>query len=149
MKDQPTLRRPRESNSVPSHPKSPNDRLFECRFSPQCIDFSYYASSGRCYLYSSIMSDVFYDNDCNFMMVRFKCFLQAYEVAPMRREKIERSDQSDDVGSQIVSHNVTKYRRTKAIQYVSSCAASPSFVLNHSSALMSLRINANVNNGID
>src|SRR6218665_1864154 len=63
----------------------------ECRFSPQCIDFSYYASSGRCYLYSSLMMDVSYNNDCDFMMVRFKCFL--YEVAPMRRKtNFERSD---------------------------------------------------------
>jgi len=58
----------------------------ECSFSPQCFDFSYYASSGRCYLYSSTMSDVSYDNDCNFMMVRFKYFL--YEAAPMRRKTI-------------------------------------------------------------
>src|SRR6218665_2164668 len=46
----------------------------ECSFSPQCVDFSYYASSGRCSLYNSLMSDVSYNNDCNFMMVRFQCF---------------------------------------------------------------------------
>jgi len=41
----------------------------ECNISPQCIDFSYYASSGRCYLYSSLPSKVSYNNDCYFMMV--------------------------------------------------------------------------------
>ena len=57
---------------------------FECKRSPRCIDFSFYASSGRCYLYSSLPSKVSYDNDCNFMMVSFKCFL--YEVALMRNK---------------------------------------------------------------
>jgi len=53
-----------------------------CKSSPQCIDISYYASTGRCYLYSSLPSKVSYNKDCNFMMVSCKCFL--YEVARMR-----------------------------------------------------------------
>src|SRR6218665_2197458 len=54
----------------------------ECKSSPQCIDFSYYASSGRCYLYSSLPLNVSYNSDCNFMMVSYRDFL--YEVARIR-----------------------------------------------------------------
>ena len=57
----------------------------ECSFSPQCIDFSYYASSGKCYLYSSLPSKVSYNNDCNFMMVSYTYFL--HEIAQMRCKK--------------------------------------------------------------
>src|SRR6218665_1849727 len=53
--------------------KSRTQCALECSFSPQCIDFGYYASSGRCYLYSSLPSKVSYNNDCDFMMV--SCFL--------------------------------------------------------------------------
>ena len=46
----------------------------ECNISSRCIDFSYYSSSRRCYLYSFLPSKVSYDKDCNFMMVSFKYF---------------------------------------------------------------------------
>jgi len=46
-----------------------------CSFSPQCIDFSYYTSSGRCYLYSSLPSKVSYNNDCTYMMVSCEYFI--------------------------------------------------------------------------
>lgn len=41
----------------------------ECKLLPQCIDFSYFAGSGRCYLYSLLPSRLFYHSDCTFMMV--------------------------------------------------------------------------------
>src|SRR6218665_828923 len=47
---------------------------FECYLSPCGIGFSYYASSGKCYLYSSLPSNVSYNNDCNFMMVSYTYF---------------------------------------------------------------------------
>ena len=52
--------------------KSCTQCALECSFSLQCIDFSYYASNGRCYLYSSLPSKVSYNNDCNFMMVSYE-----------------------------------------------------------------------------
>ena len=41
----------------------------ECSFSPQCIDFSYYATSRLCYFYSFVPQKIYYDSDCTFMMV--------------------------------------------------------------------------------
>lgn len=47
----------------------------KCSLSPRCVDFSFYSSSGRCYLYGALPPRVSYDADCKFMMVWSSSFL--------------------------------------------------------------------------
>ena len=44
----------------------------ECILHPECICLSYYATSRLCYLYNLAPQNMFYDNDCTFMMVSFQ-----------------------------------------------------------------------------
>lgn len=54
----------------------------KCSSSPQCVDFSFYSSSGRCYLYGALPPRISYDADCKFMMVWSSNFLSVDPHGP-------------------------------------------------------------------